>query len=157
MRTRPTWAQDDSTATGQGVGVGQVSWMSPRTFCAWSRPARADAARRAGSSTFLPMARSAAASGLITTDCTPGPSLASWLSARPALSRVLVRGARTTTWTAPLARSALAGERTPPSMYVWPSTVTGGHTSGTAQTRGDRTNQVGAGVLVEHLERTGAG
>src|SRR5437660_4482614 len=98
-----------------------------------SRPARAAAARRPGSSTFEPIARRAAASGLTASDRTPEPSDASCQPTRPARRRAAVTGASTTTRSQPVARSALASERTPPSTYRRPLIVTGGKTSGTAQ------------------------
>src|SRR4051812_28394076 len=51
----------------------QISRASGATTAAWARPARADAARWAGSSTFLPMALTEASSGE-TTRCGVVPS-----------------------------------------------------------------------------------
>ena len=50
---------------------------------AWRRPARAAAARNAGSSTLRPIAAFASASGLNTAERTPGPREASCRSTRP--------------------------------------------------------------------------
>src|SRR5450631_2473430 len=85
------------------------------TLTDWARPARAEAARCAKSSTLRPIALRACASGLITTDRMLDPSEASWLPIRPLRRSANVTGARTTTRSQPAARSAFVIDRTPPS------------------------------------------
>ena len=112
----------------------QTALTGATTDDAWACPALAAAGRRAGSSTFLPIARRAALSGVTTATRTPwSVSLRTWRARLSTTPKPRDSGAITTTRSHPAARSALVPERIPPSTYRRPLIVTGGQIPGTAQ------------------------